>query len=84
MTTERLDVRLDPERRRKLRQLAQEQGTPVSGMIRKLIDKAYDETLLARRVRAAEELGKFEIDDVPDPEILCQQLEGTYEPGGLH
>ena len=34
MTVERLDVRLDRERRRKLRELAAEQGVPVSEDVR--------------------------------------------------
>ena len=84
MTTERLDVRLDQERRRKLRELAAEQGAPVSEMVRRLIDRAYEETLPARRRRAAQELGRLEIEDVPDPETLSRQLEGAHEPGGLH
>ena len=84
MTTERLDVRLDQERRRKLRELAAEQGTPVSEMVRRLIDKAYEETLQARRCRAARELGRLEIEEVPDPETLSRQLESAHDPGSLH
>ena len=84
MATERLDVRLDQERRRKLRELAAEQGAPVSEMVRRLIDRAYEDTLQARRRRAAQELGRLEIEDVPDPETLSRQLEGTHDSGGLH
>lgn len=84
MAIERLDVRLDQERRRKLRDLAAEQGTPVSEMVRRLIDRAYEDSLGARRQRAARELGRLEIEDVPDPATLHHQLEATHEPGGLH
>jgi hypothetical protein len=84
MTVERLDVRLDQERRRKLKKLAAEWGTPVSEMVRRLIDRAYEDTLTARRKRAAQELGWLGIEDVPDPIILDQQLEVAHEPGGLH
>jgi hypothetical protein len=52
-------------------------------MVRQLIDKAYEESLKARRRRAALELAQFEIEDVPDPETLSRQLAETYEPGGL-
>jgi hypothetical protein len=83
MTTERLDVRLDPEHRRKLRELAAEQGAPVSETVRRLIDEAYEETLKARRRRAAQVLVQLEIEDVPDPATVSRQLEGAYEPGGL-
>jgi len=83
MATERLDVRLDQERRRKLWELAAEQDAPVSKTIRRLIDKAYEDTLGARRRRAAQKLGQLEIEDVPDPATLNRQLEGAYEPGGI-
>jgi len=84
MVTKRLDVRLDHERRRKLRELATEQGTPVSEMIRRLIDRAYEQTLVTRRKRAALELGRLEIEEVPGPDTLHRQLEAAHEPGGLH
>ncbi len=83
MTVERLDVRLDQERRRKLRELAEEQGAPVSEMVRRLIDMAYEDTLGVRRKRAAQELGRLEVEDVPDPATLKRQLEATHEPGGV-
>lgn len=84
MTTERLDVRLDQERRRKLRELAEQQGAPVSEMVRRLIDRAYEDTVMARRRRAARQLGQLQIEDVPDPEMLRHQLEAAHEPGGVH
>ena len=83
MATDRLDVRLDPEHRRKLRELAAEQGAPVSEAVRRLIDRAYEETLRARRKRAAQVLAQLEIEEVPDPVTLSRQLEGANEPGGL-
>ncbi len=84
METERLDVRLDRERRRKLRELAADQNAPVSDVVRGLIDQAYEEKLKQRRKQAALKLAQMELEDVPDPAILSQQLEDTYEPGGLH
>jgi hypothetical protein len=83
MVTERLEVRLDPERRRKLSELATEHGAPVSEVVRQMIDQAYEETLRGRRLRAARELARLEVEDVPDPETLSRQLEGTYEPADL-
>ncbi|MBI3977182.1 MAG: ribbon-helix-helix protein, CopG family [Chloroflexi bacterium] len=83
MPSERLDVRLDPEHLRKLRALAAEQGAPVSEAVRRLIDRAYEDTLKARRKRAAQELAELEIEDLPDPATLSQQLEGAHEPGGV-
>ncbi len=84
MAIERLDVRLDQERRRKLRELAAEQGTTVSDLVRRLIDRAYEDTLVARRKGAAQELGRLEIEEVPDPATLHRQLEATHEPDGIH
>ncbi len=84
MALERLDVRLDHDRRRKLREMAAEHKASVSEMVRRLIDKAYEDALRGRRKLAAEELGRLEIEDVPDPAILDHQLETTHEPGGIH
>lgn len=83
MATDRLDVRLDPEHRRKLMEMAAEQGAPVSETVRRLIDRAYEDTLQARRKRAAQMLAQLEIEDVPDPATLSRQLEGAHESGGL-
>ena len=83
MATRRLDIRLDEARREKLQELAAEQGTPVSDLVRRLIDLAYEQRLREQRWRAARELSTMEIEDMPDPETLSRQLEGTYEPGGI-
>ncbi len=37
----RLDVRLDAERRRRLEELVEERGIPISDVVRCLIDDAY-------------------------------------------
>ncbi len=84
MTIDRLDVRLDQERRRKLKELAAEHDAPVSEVVRRLIDKAYEDTLIARRKRAAQEMGRLEIEDVPDSETLNRQLEAAHESGVIH
>ena len=83
MVTERLEVRLDRERRRKLSELARGRGVPVSEAVRQMIDEAYMETLRERRIRAARELARLAVEDVPDPATLSRQLEGTYEPADL-
>ena len=83
MVTERLEVRLDRERRRKLSELAQGRGVPVSEAVRQMIDEAYKEALRERRHRAARELARLAVEDVPDPATLSRQLEGTYEPADL-
>ena len=83
METERLEVRLYRDRRRKLSELAQGRGVPVSQAVRQMIDEAYKEPLGERRIRAARELARLAVEDVPDPATLSRQLEGTYEPTDL-
>ena len=84
MVTERLEVRLDRERRRKLSELAERQGTPVSEVVRRLIDQGYEEARRQERLRAVEEIAKLEIEDVPDPETLSRQLDTTHDLGDLY
>ena len=83
MASQRLDLRLDPEHRRRLQELAAEQDATIVEAVRRLIDRAYEETLLARRRRAAQELARLHVEEVPDPATLNQQLEAAHEPGGL-
>ena len=80
----RLDVRLDDERRRRLEELVQERGEPISDVVRCLIDDAYEDIMRERRIQAAERLGRLEVEDPPDPATLSRQLEAAHEPGGIH
>ena len=59
---------------------------PVEGIpeVRELIDRAYEEVQRADRMRGALELGKLEIEDVPDPDTLREQLAATYDTPDLH
>ena len=82
--TNRLDVRLDSEHRRRLEELAEENGVPISEIVRRLIDGAYEDTLRARRKQAIERLIGLNVEDPPDPETLSRELEAAHEPGGLH
>jgi hypothetical protein len=84
LLTERLEVRLDAERRRKLSEITAARGSPVSVVVRELIDQAYEEIDRATRLRAARELGQMEIEDVPDPEMLKRQLESTHDLPDLY
>ena len=80
----RLDVRLDDERRRRLEELVEERDMPISEVVRRLIDDAYEEIMLERRKAAVERMVALEIEDVPDPETLSRELEAAHEPGGLY
>ncbi|MDP2935169.1 MAG: ribbon-helix-helix protein, CopG family [Dehalococcoidia bacterium] len=79
MQAERLEIRLDPERRHKLERLAADRGTPVSHLVRAMIDEAYERTISQERLKAALELGQLNIEDVPEPEELSKQLESAYD-----
>ena len=81
--TNRLDVRLEQEHRRRLEELARDKGVPISHVVRTLIDGAYEEILKERRRRAVERITGLNVEDPPDPETLSRQLEEAHEPGGL-
>lgn len=81
---DRLDVRLDSEHRRRLEELAGESGAPISEVVRKLIDGAYEDIMRARRRQAIERLIGLNVEDPPEPDALSRELEGAHEPGGLH
>ena len=80
----RLDVRLDDERRRRLEELAEDRSAPISEVVRRLIDDAYEEIMRERRMEAVERLAALEVEDTPDPDTLSRELEAAHEPGGLH
>ena len=79
----RLDVRLDSEHRRRLEELAQENGLPISEVVRRLIDGAYEDIVRTRRKQAIETLIGLNVEDPPDPDTLSRELEAAHEPGGL-
>lgn len=84
MVSERLEVRIDPDRKQKLAALAEARSAPLSDVIRELIDRAYDEILAERRRLAVERICQMEIEDVPDPEELSRQLDRTHEIPDLY
>jgi hypothetical protein len=83
MVAERLEVRLDPERRRRLREILAARGVTASEIIRAMIDDAYRDVQKEARIRAARELGDLAIEDVPDPDVLSAQLESAHDAGDL-
>ena len=80
----RLHVRLDAERRRRLEELAEEGGMPMSDVVRGLIDEAYECTMLERRREAVSRLVALEVEDPPDVATLSRELEEAHVSGGLH
>lgn len=79
----RLDVRMDSERRRRLEELGQEKGAPISEVVRALIDDAYEGIMQERRRHAAKRLIGLGVEDPPDADALSHELEAAHEPGGL-
>ena len=80
----RLDVRLDDERRRRLEELVQDRGEPISDVVRCLIDDAYEDIMRERRKQAVERLTRLEVEDPPDAATLSRELEAAHDPSGLH
>lgn len=84
MAGNRLEVRLGPERRQKLEQIAENRGLTISYTVRELIDEAFEEAELARRRRLVEEMSNLNVEDVPDPDTLKRQLMSAYDLPDLY
>lgn len=79
MVSERLDVRLDTEHRRRLAAIATAQGVSVSDAVRVMIDRLYEESRQAERLRAVEELAAMTVDDeVLEPDELSRYLNDAH------
>ncbi len=83
-STERVQFRLDVERREKLRRVVEARGVSLSEWLRAEIDRSYEDELARRRMEAAESLSRLELEDVPDIKTLKRQLEGAYDGPDLH
>ena len=81
MRTERIEVRLDPETRGKLEEVAAARGSSVSELVRSLIERSHEEEVAgAVRLAAAERIGKMGVEDVPEPAELKQQFSEAHAP----
>lgn len=80
----RLDVRLDTEQRRRLEELVAERGLPISEVVRRLIDDAYEDVMRKRRRKAVERLVSLNADCPPDPAELSKILEEAHAPGCIY
>jgi len=75
MGIDRVEVRLDPETRRKHEEVTTTRGLSVSELVRDLIERCYEEEVAgAARLAAAERIGRMEVEDVPEPAELKRQL----------
>lgn len=79
MRTERVEVRLDPETRGKLEEVAAAKGSSVSELVRDLIERSHEEVVAGvERLAAAERIGNMEIEDVPEPDELKRQFSEAH------
>ena len=79
MTTERLAVRLDPEHKKKLMELAEREAISASEVIRRLIDGAYEADRRAYLMCIVDEMASLNVEDVPEPDELSRQLAAKYD-----
>ncbi len=84
MVTERLDVRLDSERRRKLEELAEREQASVSETVRNLIDRAYEDQLRERRQAAVRRIASAEVGEALEPDELNRLLNEAHSAGDLY
>jgi predicted CopG family antitoxin len=79
MTMGRLAVRIDPEQKRKLVEMARREGGSISDVIRKLIDQAYESDRREYLLGLIDEMSRLNIEDVPEPDELSRQLAAKYD-----
>lgn len=79
MTTERLAVRIESQQKKKLAEMAEREGRSVSDVVRRLIDEALESDRREYLLGLIDEMGKLNIEDVPEPEELSRQLAEKYD-----
>ena len=73
MRTERVEVRLDPETRGQLKEVAA-RGSSISELVRDLIQRSHEEEVAGAARLAADRIRQMEVEGVPEPAELKQQL----------
>ena len=74
MASERYEIRLDTEHKKRLRELSAAYGVPGSTLLKDMIDKAYQERDRQERLAAVERISRVNGEDVPDMDTLKKQL----------
>lgn len=80
IASKRPDYAVDRAHRAKLAALAKERGVSLTALLAQLIDEAHAASVAADRERrraAARALGSMNIEEMPDPETLSQQIDET-------
>lgn len=70
MYSERMQILLSPEQRRRLEHEAQATGKPVSALVREAIDARYPTVTREERIAAAEYIASLRADVPPIDELL--------------
>ncbi len=78
MTLERVEVRLDADRKQKLTKIAEIKNESVSELVRQMIDRLYDEAMLEYRLGLIRRMSEANVEEMPDPEELVRQLNNKY------
>lgn len=79
MLSERLQILVTPEQRRRLDAQARERGTSVGSLIREAIDSSFGEVSRAHRIRAAEEIAAMNGGRYMPPDQLDRAFEEERE-----
>ena len=78
MTLERVEVRLDADRKQKLNKIAEIKDESVSELVRQMIDRLYDEAMLEYRLELVRRMSEANVEEMPDPEELSRQMNNRY------
>ena len=70
MTTERLEVRLDSDLKKKLDQIAEIREETISDVVRQLIASAYEDAMRKRRLLAVQRMAEAYVEEMPIPRSL--------------
>lgn len=75
----KLEVRLDPDRREKLARLAAARGSTIADLVRSLIDQAFAQSEVERRLAIVAELAAMGTEEMPEPDELSRELASAYD-----
>jgi len=79
VVSQRLEIRLDTERREHVDFVAEEEGVSTTDAIRRLLDRGFEDWMKERRRLAVDRIAAMEIEEMPDPEELARQMDSMYD-----
>ena len=78
MLTERLQILVSPEQRRRLEDEAERRGTSVAGVVREAVDTQLTTVSREERIRAVKEIAAMKAEYLP-PDELNQLIEEQHD-----